>query len=62
MNVKIIKADNYNRELLNDELIVENLDKEKGEKIVDELNKLNRDDEIYYQLVKDDYELFVRDY
>ena len=60
--MKIIKADNYNRELLNDELIVENLDKEKGEKIVDELNKLNRDDEIYYQLVKDDYELFVRDY
>ena len=60
--MKLIKTDNYNRELFNDELIVENLDKEKGQKIVDELNKINRNDEIYYTLVGDNYVLFEIDY
>lgn len=60
--MKLIYTDNYNRELYDDRLIAENLDKINGKDIADELNGLMRDDNFYYILVEDDYVLFERDY
>ena len=60
--MKLIYTDNYNRELYNDRLIAENLNKINSKEIADELNGLLRDDNFYYLIVEDDYVLFERDY
>jgi len=62
--MKIIKVDNYDRELYDDNLIAENIVNVYYEKlIVDVLNsESKRSDEDYFRLVEDDYTLFKRDY
>ena len=55
--MKIICIDNYNRELYDDMLIATNVNKRNGEKITDLLNTDNRDDNWFYNLVEDNYEL-----
>jgi hypothetical protein len=61
--MKIIKVDNYDRELYDDVLIAENVHKYYGQIIVDLLNNNpKRFDDDYFRLVEDDYKLFERDY
>ena len=56
--MKIIRMDNYNRELYDDVLIAKNISKMYGEKITDLFNTDNKDDNWFYKLVEDNYELF----
>ena len=56
--MKIIWVDNYDRERFDDILIATNVTKGSGEKIVDFLNKDNKDDNWFCRLVEDNYELF----
>ena len=62
--MKIIRTDNYDRELFDDIVITNNIvNKYYGEEIVDLLNNNpKRCDEHYFKLVEDDYQLFERDY
>lgn len=59
--MKIIRKDNYDREWISDKLICENVDSYLGEKIVDFLNdKYGGDNsDNFYDLVEDNYELYV---
>lgn len=58
--MKIIAVDNYDREMYDDTLIAENVHKGYGEKIVKIMNNdTTRNDETYFKLVEDSYELFV---
>ena len=60
--MQVICKDNYDRELFDDEVIIENVTQEQGELICKELNKLNRNDTFYYRCVDNNYKLFVREY
>jgi len=62
--MKIIKVDNYDRELYDDVLISENIKNEYYGKLIVELlnNDSKRSDSDYFRLVEDDYKLFERDY
>ena len=56
--MKIICVDNYDREQFDDVLIATSVDKTDGEKIIDFLNEYNKNDNWFYKLVEDNYELF----
>lgn len=57
--MKIVKVDNYDREIYDDVLIAENVHKGYGELIIKLLNdNPRRYDCDYFKLVKDDYQLF----
>ena len=55
---KIIGIDNYDREIVNDELICENISEYYGKIFVDNLNAMEKDGPTFYKLVPDDYKLF----
>ena len=62
--MKIIKVDNYDRELYDDKLIADNVTNVYYGKLITNLLNENprRSDEDYFRLVEDDYKLFERDY
>lgn len=61
--MKIIKVDNYDREIYDDVLIAENINESYGNIIIKFLNSdPTRYDGDYFRLVEDKYKLFERDY
>ena len=61
--MKIIRVDNYDRELFDDELIKEHVGKEEGLLEVEELNNNSpMHGPYFYRLVEDNHKLFERDY
>ena len=58
--MKIVRVDNYDRELYNDVLVCENIINEKlGDIMINALNyREGRNSEWFYKLVEDDYKLF----
>jgi len=55
--MKVIRVDNYDRELYADKLIKENLSEESANVLAASLN-VNDNDPWYYRVVHDDYKLF----
>lgn len=60
--MKIIKTDNYDRELYDDIIIAEKVHPWYSASILQMLNNdPDRSDEDYFMLVPDDHKLFIRD-
>lgn len=59
--MKIICVDNFNREYISDRLVGEGLNDLEGQIAVDALNAKfsGKQSSVYYELVPDDYELFI---
>ena len=56
---KVIRCDNYDREMYSDVLVASNLSETEAQKIVDAMNEdPNRSDEHFYKVKADDYKLF----
>jgi len=60
--MKIIQTDNYAREIFDDKVIAENIDKIRGEIMVNALNDNRQDDAEWFLLVEDNHVPFTRDY
>lgn len=58
--MKIVTSDNFGRDLFQEILVVENVNKVLGEQMVEEWNKKywDEDSDHYLKLVEDDYELY----
>jgi len=57
--MKIVCVDNYDREIYDDVLVCDNVNDYYGKQIVEFLNdKAGEDNNNYYRLVGNDYELF----
>jgi hypothetical protein len=54
---KIIMMDNYNREMVADILVCENVNDRFGKRIVECLNENRKNDDEFFQTVEDDYRL-----
>ena len=57
--MKIIKADNFDRDTESDYLVCDNVGEYYGNLIVDLLNANNKNEENYFRLVSRDYKLKV---
>lgn len=56
---KVIRCDNYDREMYSDVLIAENLSEAEAQKVADAMNNdPNRADAHFYKVRGDDYKLF----
>ena len=57
--MKIVRVDNYDREIYDDDLIVENVNEIYGEELVEFLNsKEPQHSDYYFRLVENDYKLY----
>ena len=59
---KVVKVDNFNRDIFDDVLIAANVTEKHGKLIVDALNDVNQVEEWYYVLWEDDAELAKREW
>ncbi|TPF18015.1 hypothetical protein [Priestia megaterium] len=62
--MKVIKVDNFDREMYSDVLVCENINEYYGKIVVESLNKKlsgDRSDD-YFRLVEDDYKLYKFEY
>ena len=60
--MKIIQTDNYAREIFDDFVIVEKIDKVRGEIMVNAINDNRQDDAEWFLLVEDNHVPFTRNY